>query len=49
MLNPFERETRASIEPNIREVARTPGDYVLEVIDAKSQVVLASWKIKIPG
>jgi hypothetical protein len=48
-LSPLDREARASIEPNIREVARTPGDYVLEVVNAESGEVLVSWRIRIPG
>jgi hypothetical protein len=49
MLSPLDREARASIEPNIREVARTPGDYVLEVVNSESGEVLVSWRIRIPG
>lgn len=49
MINQLERQVRVSIEPNIREVARTPGDYVLEVVNAESREVLVSWRIRIPG
>jgi hypothetical protein len=49
MIDQLERQVRVSIEPNIREVARTPGDYVLEVVNAESGEVLVSWRIRIPG
>jgi DNA-binding protein len=49
MLNPFDREARVSIESAIRELSLLPGDYVLEVVNAESKEVLASWRIRIPG
>jgi hypothetical protein len=58
-LSPFDREARIDIRDlreiaarfarNIEGLVRTPGDYVLEVVNAESGEVLVSWRIRIPG
>jgi hypothetical protein len=58
-LSPLDREARIDIRDlreiaarfarNIEEFVRTPGDYVLEVVNAESGEVLVSWRIRIPG
>ena len=43
------REIAARFRINIEQFFRTPGDYVLEVVNAGSGEVLVSWRIRIPG
>jgi hypothetical protein len=58
-LSPLDREARIDIRDlreiaarfarNIEEFVRTPGDYVLEVVNSESGEVLVNWRIRIPG